>query len=175
MIKSNGKITPYKYLTPKQQRFIDYHDGNSTQAAEKAEYKSPRQAGYENMTNPSIIAALASREDRERKPFIMTRQDRQGFWSRVALGKEVQDVVVGKDAEGNHIVIKVPPKMTDRLKASELLGRSEADFIEKIGIGALGADGQVKEIPLLFVQPQPKPDQKQLETPADKLKIVGSD
>ena len=38
-MKKRKSITPYEDLTVKQQRFIDFYDGNATQAAEKAGYK----------------------------------------------------------------------------------------------------------------------------------------
>lgn len=47
-------------------------------------------------------------------------------------------------------------RSSDRLKASELLGRSEADFTDKIGVGALDSDGELKEIPLIFIKAQPR-------------------
>lgn len=62
------------------------------------------------------------------------RDERKKFWS------EVMDTA---------------EKTGDRLKASELLGRSEADFTDKIGLGAVDGDGEVVEIPLLFIRPTP--------------------
>lgn len=50
---------------------------------------------------------------------IATRADRQEFWTSVYLGTL-------KDAEGNPVAMG----MNDRLRASELLGKSEADFID---------------------------------------------
>jgi len=52
-------------------------------------------------------------------------------------------------------IMDTAEKTGDRLKASELLGRSEADFTDKIGLGAVDGDGDVVEIPLLFVRPTP--------------------
>ena len=54
-------------------------------------------------------------------------------------GTETQPVITGHNDDGTEIIEHIPPRMQDRLKASELLGKSEADFIERIGLGALAA------------------------------------
>ena len=105
----------YKELTPKQQRFIDYYDGNATQAADKAGYSNPRQAGSRALSNADIQAALKTREDRERKPKIKSRIDRQEWWSAMMDTAE---------------------KDSDRLKASEHLARSHADFTDNLNASA---------------------------------------
>ena len=61
-----------------------------------------------------IKELIRNREQIRTKKAIATREDRQAFWTKTMQGK-------GKPA----------PTMTDRLKASELLGRSEADFIDR--------------------------------------------
>lgn len=110
-----------KKLTVKQQRFVDCYKGNATDAARKAGYKGNDvtlgQVGAENLKKPQIKKAIQSREERRNKSHIATREERQKFWS---------DVLAGKIKEGKNI-----PKMTDRLKASELLGKSEADFVDR--------------------------------------------
>jgi len=107
-------------LTAKQQAFVDAYEGNATEAAMKAGYSknTARFIGAENLTKPNIIAALHARQDKPRAQVIATREERQAFWTRVLLGTELE---AGE-----------PPTMANRLKASELLGRSEADFTEKI-------------------------------------------
>lgn len=146
--KAKYKIKTYDEMSYKQKRFVDFFDGNATQAAKKAGYSHYASMGNENLNKPSIAKAIAEREKREKNNRIATRKERQIFWTRVLLGLESghKEVVDGE-------VVEFPPKMSDRLKASELLGRSEADFIEKIGIGGIGKDGEIKEIPLLFVKP----------------------
>jgi phage terminase small subunit len=151
-------ITPYENLTVKQQRFIDFYAGNGKQAAEKAGYKNPRQMASENLSKPDIQHALKTREDRRRKGHIADREERQAFWTKILRGEETQPAVVGTDAKGNSIMKNIPPKMTDRLKASELLGKSEADFTNKLGIGGVGDDGEIKEIPIVFVSPPERVD-----------------
>ena len=97
--------------TPRQQKFIDFYDGNATDAARKAGYKFPDRAGYRLLRNIGIRKRLEAREEKTQVYRIATRQDRQHFWSEM-MGDKGQ-------------------KTSDRLKASELLGRSQADFIDR--------------------------------------------
>ena len=104
-------------LTTKQQRFVDLYDGNALQAAEKAGYLSPGPQGNRLLKNGKIAAAIREREAKEINPGIKSRKERQEFWTTMM-----------SDAE----------KDSDRLKASELLGRSEADFTDNVKHDAAG-------------------------------------
>ena len=110
-----------KGLTAKQQRFVDAYTGNATQAAIAAGYseKTAPFIGAENLKKPKIIAELKSRETVRCTPLIASRAERQQFWSSVMRDKQQM--------------------MRDRLKAAELLGKSEADFVERQEI--TGRDG----------------------------------
>ena len=103
-------------LTSKQKKFVELYSGNASEAARMAGYKgSPeviRQAGAENLTKPYILAAIKEREAPESAARIATRAQRQEFWTNV-LNDENE-------------------KMQDRLRASELLGKSEADFLDRV-------------------------------------------
>lgn len=103
----------HKKLTIKQQRFIDAYDGNATAAAIAAGYsaKTAYSIGQENMKKPEIIEAIRQREANRRAQSIMTREERQVFWSETIRDGGQQT--------------------RDRLRASELLGRSEGDFIDR--------------------------------------------
>jgi phage terminase small subunit len=102
-------------LTTKQQRFVDAYDGNATQAARIAGYSGSegtlRAIAAENLTKPNIISAIKSRQNKQMKPHIMSREQRQAFWTEIAIDTE--------------------QPTSDRLRASELLGKSEADFVER--------------------------------------------
>jgi phage terminase small subunit len=139
-------------LTTKQQRFVEVFDGDAYQAAKIAGYKGKdnalRAIGSQNLSKRAIIAAIRARESKKLKPKIATREQRQEFWTRVLTGAEIQKVVVGMGE--NQQVVELPPKMIDRLKASELLGRSECDFVEK---RLLGFDEQTLEKILSFFDP----------------------
>ena len=101
-------------LSFKQKRFIDFYKGNATEAALEAGYsaKTAYSIGQENLKKPEIIKEIQIRNLRESMPKIANRQQRQEFWSKVM-----------NDVEAD---------MSVRLRASELLGKSEADFTEKI-------------------------------------------
>ena len=140
-LRDNQFMAPKKKLTVKQQRFIDLYEGNATDAARKAGYKGNDvtlgQVGKENLQKPQIAEALRNRENERNTPLIADREERQAFWSGVFRGDNKQKIVVGKGEDQE--VVEIPPKMADRLKASELLGRSEADFIDRTEL--TGADG----------------------------------
>ena len=101
-------------LTAKQQRFVEAYDGNAHKAAIAAGYseKTADAIGRENLRKPTILAEIKARETVRCTPLIASRAERQQFWSSV---------------------------MRDRLKAAELLGKSEADFVERQEI--TGRDG----------------------------------
>ena len=101
-------------LTTKMQAFVEAYCGNATEATLKAGY-SPRTAafiGAENLKKPQIKKAIAEREKISSESRIADRQERQSFWTHVM-----------RDSEED---------MRNRLKAAELLGRSECDFVEKV-------------------------------------------
>lgn len=100
--------------TDRIERFIKYYDGNATQAAIKAGYskKTAHSQASRLLRNVKVKEAIRKRQDIKDAPIIATRKDRQKFWT---------DIMNEKTEEANA-----------RLKASELLGRSEGDFTEKI-------------------------------------------
>lgn len=103
-------------FTEKQQAFIEAYAGNGSEAAIAAGYapKSARVTAAQLLANPSIAAAIKARQEKRLKPLIATREDRQAMWTAVMRDESVA--------------------MKDRLKASELLGRSECDFTEKVEV-----------------------------------------
>lgn len=106
-------------LSERERRFVEAYmgeaAGNATKAAERAGYKkdNARQQGSRLLTKANIIAAIEERSATD--PQIATREQRQALWSEIAFGRGVY-----RDAS-----------LKDRLKASELLGKSQADFIER--------------------------------------------
>ena len=103
-------------FTSKQQSFIDCYDGDlhSTAKLSKISYDYCRKL-YQKRRIKDAIRARGTVQ--KRNPKILTREKRQVFWSDVIRGKKYS--------------------MKDRLKASELLGKSEADFIDRV-------EGEVK-------------------------------
>jgi len=113
-------------LSPKQQIFVDVYVGNATGAAREAGYKSPEVEGFRLLRNAKIVAALEERNAGVKENRIYTRQQRQQFWTDILTGK-IGEVEVDKDGKE----VNTPAAIKDRLKASELLGKSQADFIER--------------------------------------------
>jgi len=109
MKKINGKKLE---LTFKQDIFLQAYYGDVKPAAKKAGLSTTY--CYQLLKKPHFVEALKKRNEHvlgKKGRVIATREQRQGFWTTVMFD----------DAED----------MVFRLKASELLGRSEADFIER--------------------------------------------
>jgi len=116
-------------LTDRQEKFVQFYDGNATQAAIKSGYskKTAKLTGHRLITNDNIRQAIQERNKVQDAPVIASRQDRQKFWSAM---------MNDKTADANV-----------KLKASELLGKSEGDFTEKIqhSGGVTVAMGRIKK------------------------------
>ena len=108
-------------MTPKQRRFVELYNGNATEAAIAAGYsrKTARAIGRQNLTKPYIAEAVRNREDKKLRSFIANREERQRLWTEIMNDPEM--------------------KTSDRLRASELLGRSEGDFIERQAVELSGS------------------------------------
>jgi phage terminase small subunit len=108
-------------LTERERRFVEHFmaSGNATKAAEKAGYskKTSAQIGYRLVRKVQIQRAIGERAAND--PTVWTREERQQFWTAVASGS------------GSYR----SSSLRDRLKASELLGRSQADFVERHAVG----------------------------------------
>lgn len=125
MQAENPGLKPKKEITEKQRRFANAYmgeaAGNATEAARLAGYGGSESAlgkiGFDNLRNPKITKIIEelSRND----PLVATREERQRFWSAAMRGKEAD----GTEAENI--------RWQDRIKASELLGKSQADFVER--------------------------------------------
>jgi hypothetical protein len=137
-------------LTTRQLRFVAFYDGNASEAARKAGYKGKPHTvdviGYNNMQNPRIIEAIQKREEKRNAKDIASREERQQFWTRILRGQELQEKLLrGKNHKRRRV--RVLPSMNERLKASELLGRSECDFTDKnILEGALTLEDKLKKL-----------------------------
>ena len=109
--KYKAKEPAKSQFTIKQQCFIDCYDGDIKKAAKKARISYVY--GRTLYTKSYILEAIKHRQDTEVRPkTIMSRQQRQQFWSEVAKNEDVE--------------------WRDRLRASELLGKSEADFTDNL-------------------------------------------
>lgn len=103
-------------LNAMRQAFVEAFCGNATEAALKAGY-SPKTAysqGQRLLKNVEVKAAIAARQAPASSARIATREERQAFWTSV---------------------MRDPAEKTqDRLRAAELLGKSECDFAERVEV-----------------------------------------
>jgi phage terminase small subunit len=108
-------------LTTKQLKFIAAYEGNGTEACRIAGYKGNDNVLAQNahglLTNPQVAEAIQRRHEEAIRPLIANREKRQAFWTKTMDDPQ--------------------EKTADRLRASELLGRSEADFTDNVS--TLGA------------------------------------
>lgn len=121
-------------LTERQKRFCEYYaaSGNAVDAARRAGYRHPCPQGTQNLSKPKIAAYVAELTTPARSARIATAVDRQEFWTGVMNDPEAA--------------------MRDRLKASELLGKCQADFIERLKV--TGDAGAPLNISVTFVEPE---------------------
>ena len=116
-------------LNAKRQAFVDAWEGNATAAALAAGY-SPKTAysqGQRLLKIVEVQEAIKARETQRLAPTIATRQERQEFWTSVLRNEE--------------------EAMKNRLKAAELLGKSEGDFLERVEMehsGSLNLQAEVR-------------------------------
>lgn len=121
-------------LTAKQRAFAEHYaaSANATEAARLAGYKGSENQlgvqGSENLRNPKIVDYLEGLTQPASVGRIATAQERQEFWTAVMRGTMT---VVVKGKNGQTEEYEQSADMAVRLKASELLGKSQADFVER--------------------------------------------
>lgn len=103
-------------LNEKQKRFVEAYtgpaEGNATKAARMAEYAHPDTQGPRLLEHVGVREAiLAARKPRSLRA-ILTRERRQELLSNIA------------EDDGNE-------ETKDRIKAIEVLGKMQGDFIER--------------------------------------------
>lgn len=105
-------------LTPKERTVVLYWDGSA-----KSTWMALRAAGMDyskefvrELCNDIRMVRAIRKYAEMGDPGVLSRRERQQFWSKVVLDDE--------------------QRMTDRLKASELLGKSEKDFVDRIEVDA---------------------------------------
>lgn len=122
-------------LTAKQRRFVQEYliDLNATQAAIRAGYSknSARQVGTENLSKPSIKQAIEERLKQIDEEKTADAKEIREFWTKVMRGEE-KDTVLRYDNEGHQVETEINVSMKDRIRASELMGKSFAMFTDKV-------------------------------------------
>lgn len=123
-------------MTPKQRRFIEHYTGNATKAAIAAGYseKTAYRIGAELLQKTSVKEAIQQREEQRLSEAIANREERQIFWSAIMRNAE--------------------EKTADRLKASELLAKSNGDFLERVQ--AMVTSMEVPKIEVHFTRRNPE-------------------
>jgi phage terminase small subunit len=105
-------------LTAKQKKFVEAYAGNGTEAARQAGYSGSdatlAQTAYELLRKPEIKSQIDARQQRAVSSLVAAREERQAMWTAT-----MRDVTL---------------PIRDRLRASELLGKSEGDFIDKVEV-----------------------------------------
>jgi len=101
-------------MTTRQQKFVEFYSacGNASEAAKRAGYKTKSNViGAKLLAKDSIKQKINKIAEKDSKKRIATARDIKEFLSKV-MEDETQD-------------------MKDRLKASDLLGKTKALYIEK--------------------------------------------
>jgi phage terminase small subunit len=117
-------------MTPKQKKFAEYYaaSGNGADSARKAGYAN-KHADIEAvrlLANPSIITYLDSLTSAQTDMRIATAIERQIFWTAIMRG-EIETTA-------------------DQLKSSEILGKAQGDFVQKVEVsGELKFDSLTDE------------------------------
>jgi hypothetical protein len=127
-------------LSDQHRLFVESYDGDELYAMRVAGYTgtdhSLKEKAKKLLANPSIVAAI-----KDRSKYIATthkviadREERQSLWTAIMRNEDPYHKEE-KDSNGVPIPESNIP-LPVRLKASELLGKSEADFIEKLDINS---------------------------------------
>jgi phage terminase small subunit len=128
-------------LTERQRRFVREYIacGNATLAAERAGYKHPNKQGPPLVKLGHVAEAIAKSAAKADERAWMSREERLKLLNRIALGLEMEQALT---LSGDPV--PSPAKLRDRLKAIELQGRMEGDFVEKREV--TGKDGGAIEV-----------------------------
>jgi phage terminase small subunit len=132
-VKTDSKKVPAKKLTAKEQAFVELYaaDPNGSKAARNAGYseKTAGNIANENLKKPHIQAAiktLALPAQQDRLDSIAGRR----AWLMDAINGKICEQT--KNADGD--IVDVAPKLSDRLKAIDLLGKTHGDYLEKVDL-----------------------------------------
>jgi hypothetical protein len=125
-------------LSKQKRLFVEAYDGEEVYAMRVAGYTGAnsylKQRAAEFLRDPLVIEALQNRDKFKltTDKAIADRLERQALWTAIMRNNDPyhRDQV---DANGIPLPEENIP-LTTRLKASELLGKSEADFTEKVDV-----------------------------------------
>jgi phage terminase small subunit len=149
----HGSQDPDRRLSARQQLFVQYYtgeaEGNATRAAELAGYKGGERAcavmGSNLLRSPNILKAIETATAEVRSKLIADRRERQEFLTKVMRGDDdvdeevVMSVSVGGGMGSNIERVRKEVSARDRLKATELLGKLQGDYVTNVKVES--ADG----------------------------------
>lgn len=158
--------------TVKQKRFIQAFDGNPTRAAKIAGYKNPSATGAALLKIPSIIEAIKLYQTtrKEAKDLRSTKEEREIFLTLLSRNidpdrKNELDPVTGAEITDEHHNID----LKDRMKAVEMLGKMNGDFVEKI---ALDASTSLSDLILAARKVTKSVEEIEAEYEAERLRAI---
>lgn len=138
-------------ITPKQKRFCEEYArlGVGEEAARRAGYKGDgtvlRAMSTKNLRLPVCREYLRELGRVMAAPTIAEAKERREFLTRVMRGEEKEKIFVdGK-------FIDAPPKLVERLRASDQLNKMDCSYVQKVDIG--GA------LPVVLVDDVPEDDE----------------
>lgn len=103
-------------MSPRMRKFAEeyIHCGNATEAAIRAGYaqKHANKQGSACLANPKVQELLQRMSAAARLETIATALERQEFWTRIMRND-------------------IDASLSERMRASELLGKVQGDFLEK--------------------------------------------
>jgi phage terminase small subunit len=120
-------------LNERQRRFVESYmaNPNGREAARSAGYKGSDEyldvCASRLIRTDKVRAAIAARAKAD--PRVATREDRQRFWTQVMMGQPHTELV--RDRKGRTREVQASPSMRERLRAAQLLGMSQGDFVMK--------------------------------------------
>jgi len=136
-IKNNAPTT-LNTLTPKHRHFVEAYEGDVITAMLAAGFKGApnylQEKGEELLANPLIVEAIKERSRYKAKTLkiIADREERQALLTSFMRN---EDPHYKEETDSNGIPLPVPNiPLANRLKALELLGKSEGDFVENVNI-----------------------------------------
>lgn len=128
-------------LTTKHFAFIEAYDGgNEAEAMQVAGFSgtpaSLTSRARQLLADPTVLEAIRQRGlyTQQVQNARATREERQALWSSIMRNEDPHE---RPELDGNGIPLPAQPTnipLALRLKASELLGKSEADFSENINL-----------------------------------------
>ena len=107
-------------LTERERNFAALYNGNGAESARRAGVRGSisvcSQAATRMLAEPGVIEIIEARQAIRSRPTIADRNERQEFWTTIMRDNDRDDAT--------------------RLRAAELLGRSEGDFLDRVQVGA---------------------------------------